>query len=259
MLTGALAFGALGLLGSVHCAGMCGGFAVTVAVASGPKRRLLLCDQILFALGKSATYVVLGLALRSVLTEAIDASGLAVLQKVLSMAAGLVLVGGGAKLMGLVLPGGRSRWGRSLMRLFTRAQGAARSLGGRAAAFGTGALTGLLPCGLSWSAFALATQVDAAVATLGLFLFGLATSPALIGVALGGRRLFGSVSRRGRIVGTRLAGALLVLFGVLTALRGGWTLEDALAGTPAPCCVNSGQEHDSHPMPQATRQVDSAQ
>ena len=49
----------------------------------------------------------------------------------------------------------------------------AENLGGFAGAFGAGMVTGYLPCGLSWGAFVLATQVEPATAAVGLFLFGL--------------------------------------------------------------------------------------
>ena len=54
-----LPFVLLGLLGSVHCAGMCGGFALGVA-AGGPRGRAL--GRLgLYALGKALTYAALGL------------------------------------------------------------------------------------------------------------------------------------------------------------------------------------------------------
>ena len=236
MLTGLSAFLILGLVGSFHCAGMCGGFAAAVALTSGPTRRRLLRDQAVFALGKALTYVVLGLALRTILHDSVHASGIALLQRGLSVFAGLVLVLGGIKLLGLLPSLQPGRATRALIGTFSRAQSAARSMGGSAGAFGAGVLTGFLPCGLSWSAFALATQVRPPVAILGLFLFGLGTSPALALTALGTKRILGW-SPKHRVLGARVAGALLILFGLMTAMRGGWTLEEALAGEPAPCCA----------------------
>lgn len=247
MLPGAVAFLVLGLVGSVHCAGMCGGFALGVAMASGPARSRLLLDQLAFVFGKALTYVVLGLALRTTLAATIDAAGISGLQRALSIAAGVVLVLGGLKLLGIGLPRASGPFVRRFIGGFARAQSAARYLGGTTGALGAGVLTGFLPCGLSWSAFALATQVDALVAAPGLFLFGLGTSPALVLTALGGRRLALLTAHR-RLRGAQLAGAALIAFGVVTALRGGWTYQDALAGTPAPCCESgdSGSEHAEH-------------
>ncbi|MFT7539149.1 MAG: sulfite exporter TauE/SafE [Gammaproteobacteria bacterium] len=236
VLTSLSAFLILGLVGSFHCAGMCGGFAAAVAMASGTTRRRLLLDQAVFAFGKALTYVVLGLALRTILHDSVHASGIALLQRGLSVFAGAVLVLGGFKLMGLIPSLGTNRLTRTLIATFSRAQSAARALGGTAGAFGAGLLTGFLPCGLSWSAFALATQVRPGVAIIGLFLFGLGTSPALALTALGARRVLGW-SPKHRIIGARVAGALLILFGLMTAMRGGWTVEEALAGELAPCCA----------------------
>lgn len=44
-----------------------------------------------------------------------------------------------------------------------------------------------IPCGLSWSAFALGAASEPGTAAIGLFLFGLGTTPALLAVAFGGR------------------------------------------------------------------------
>ncbi len=236
MLAALSTFLVLGLVGSAHCAGMCGGLAAAVAMTSGSTRRRLLLDQAVFAFGKALTYVVLGLALRTVLHDSVHASGIALLQRGLSVFAGLILVLGGCKLLGLIPSLGSGRWTRAMVGTFARAQSAARALGGTAGAFGAGMLTGFLPCGLSWSAFALATQVRPGVAIAGLFLFGLGTSPALALTALGAKRVLGW-SPRHRLLGARIAGAVLILLGLMTAARGGWTVEEALAGEPAPCCV----------------------
>ncbi len=110
-----------------------------------------------------------------------------------------------------------------------------RSLGGPMGAFGTGVLTGLLPCGLSWSAFALATQVDRPTAAAGLFLFGLGTGPALLLLGLG----WVTLQLRGRTLAIRLAGGVVILFGVLTILRGDSRpdrVELAGDGETSECC-----------------------
>lgn len=247
----ALAFLVLGLVGSAHCAGMCGGFALSVALASGPARAALVRDQVLFVLGKASTYVVLGLLLHTLLDGAVQASGLAWLQRAATVATGLVLIAAGAKLWGLratrpaaapPFPTPLGRALRAALGAASRLQSAARALGGASGAFAAGLVTGFLPCGLSWSALALATQVELAVALPGLLFFGLGTGPVLVLCGLGGERLL-HLSPARRHLGVRIAGGLLIAFGGMTLLRGGWTLDDAIAGTPAPCCPAGDAAH----------------
>ncbi len=77
-------------------------------------------------------------------------------------------------------------------------------------------LNGLLPCGLSWAAVLLAAQQPPPHAALGAFAFGLATAPGLIAVGFG-TRLAGLRSWR---LAPVVLGLVLIVFGVLTVLRG---------------------------------------
>jgi sulfite exporter TauE/SafE len=80
-----------------------------------------------------------------------------------------------------------------------------------------GAINGLLPCGLVYSALLLgATTGGALPAALGMTLFGLGTLPALVVVGVGA----GTLSARFRQVLIRIAGAVIVVAGIQLALRG---------------------------------------
>jgi len=84
-----------------------------------------------------------------------------------------------------------------------------------------GALNGLLPCGLVYSALLLAASTgEAWRGALGMALFGLGTFPALLALDLGASAL----SVRFRQGMMRLAGALMLLVGLQLALRGGAAL-----------------------------------
>ena len=242
-----LPFVLLGLLGSVHCAGMCGGFALGVA-AGGPRGRAL--GRLgLYALGKALTYAALGLlAARAAHAAHVTEGGPALAgpaaaegaPRDLAVAAGAFLVLAGLAQLGLRLPRPELAFTRALARALAPLLAAARSLGGWAAALGTGALTGLLPCGLSWSALALATQVGPGTAAAGLFAFGLATAPALAAVGWGGLLVAGR--RRGR--GLRVAAGLVLLaFGLLVALRGLLPAAPAALRSALPgCCAESAAD-----------------
>jgi hypothetical protein len=80
-----------------------------------------------------------------------------------------------------------------------------------------GALNGLLPCGLVYSALLLAATAGGPLAGgAGMAVFGLSTVPALFVVGVGA----GALSTRWRQVLLRVAGAFIVLVGVQLALRG---------------------------------------
>jgi hypothetical protein len=84
-----------------------------------------------------------------------------------------------------------------------------------------GALNGLLPCGLVYSALLVAASTGGLLmGAAGMIAFGLGTLPALLVVGVGA----GALSARVRQVFVRVAGLLIVLVGVQLMLRGlaGW-------------------------------------
>ena len=239
-----LPFALLGALGSVHCIGMCGLFAV--AAAGGPVargRRLAA-----YVAGKAATYAVLGVVVASATALTLrssHAAGLHGLQSALAWLAGGALVVSG---FGWMLVRWRGRL--PVPRFLQTAGGAARktialirTLPGTSGALGTGVLTGALPGGLSWSALLLASQHTPAQASLGMLTFGLATGPALVMTALG----WNALPVRVRALGTRFAGVLCILLGVLVIARGGLPAELAPIERVLPDCCSHGDTSTSPP------------
>lgn len=215
-------FLALGGAGFLHCAGMCGGFALAMTAGSSRGRRRLLARQASYLVGKAASYAVLGILVAAGCRWLVGAGegGLWPAARAgAAWAAGLVMVALGLAQLGVVRwPRGRAKGLRShrAAALVRRAADAMRTLPGSAGAFGTGVVNGLLPCGLSWAAIALASQGSLCASALGPFVFGLATAPALLAVGLA-PRFAARLSGRG----TRIAVALLlVAFGAATVLRG---------------------------------------
>lgn len=162
---------AVGLIGSPHCVGMCGGFAGATA-SQGPG------GFGAWSGGRIATYAVLG-ALAGVLGQALSWVGL--VGAVLSFAMLLWLA---ARIAGLVPAAsfGRSVAHGHLGALIQRAR--------RAGPFVFGMATALLPCGLVYAALALpivsASPINGALA---MTAFGLGTSPLLAAVGFGAWRL----------------------------------------------------------------------
>ena len=181
-----------GLLGSVHCIGMCGAFAASCTRAPG--------GLAAWHLGRILTYTGLGAA-AGALGSLIPGP-----PWVPGAVAALLLVWFALALAGLVpeprlLPPALSRAG-------SRAAATPRA----GAQFLFGLVNGLLPCGLVYSALALAIAADRPTAgALAMLAFGVGTLPALSVAALGLRRaIMTSLWRR------RLFAVLLLAVGLRT-------------------------------------------
>lgn len=190
-----------GLLGSVHCIGMCGAFAASCARAPGGLPA--------WHAGRVGTYVLLG-ALAGSLGRVLP--GPAWLPAAIASA---LLVWFALALAGLapepkLVPSG-------LVRLGARAAGRPAA----AAQLLFGVANGFLPCGLVYSALsipvALASPVDGALAMLA---FGIGTLPALSLAALGLRRALTATLWRRR------------LFAALVLAAGMWAIWARASGSP---------------------------
>lgn len=160
-----------GLVGSPHCVGMCGGFAVA-AGARGPAGALA------WTLGRLSTYAALG-ALAGAAGQALPGP-----TWVGTVVAAGFLVWFAAKLAGLV---GDVRFRVPLLAAAGRRLAGRADLPGR---FAFGAVNGLLPCGLVYAALAFPVASGSAIAgAAAMVAFGLGTAPALGFAATGLRRL----------------------------------------------------------------------
>jgi uncharacterized protein len=201
-----------GLLGGVHCAGMCGG--IVSALASGPRTTgtawlIHLC----YNLGRIASYMVAGAVAGTVGSLGLMLDGLLPVQIVLYAAANLVLIGLGLYLAGIHGPVSRlERLGSrfwSLLKPFTRRFLPANS---PAKALALGMLWGWLPCGLVYTMLFTALISGNALSGAAVMLaFGLGTLPNLMVAAalLHGPRAW-LASRPART----LSGAVVLGFGV---------------------------------------------
>jgi sulfite exporter TauE/SafE len=197
----ALALGA-GLLGGVHCAGMCGGF-VLVAATSGRRGWL-------FHVGRLLGYAVLG-ALAGLLGHTLDLGGTALgLHRLRFLAAAALLLLFGLGFLGLV----PRRWLEPGSGPVVRLLGAVRRSGGASGWLLLGLPIGLLPCGLLYPMYALAAGSGSATdGALLLVAFGLGTLPVLGSVSFVFARLQLPARQR-----------LLRAVGVLMLAMAGWML-----------------------------------
>lgn len=169
----------LGLLGSLHCIGMCGPIALSLPVHKGSWSQRLF-SILLYNAGRVATYALMGMLFGS-LGSAFAVAGL---QQVVSVALGSLI------LLFLILPSRylqSFRAGNFLYRITASVKASfAKQLGqrGNGTLFVIGLLNGLLPCGLVYMAIAGAIA-SARIFDGALFmaLFGAGTVPAMMAVA----------------------------------------------------------------------------
>ncbi len=210
----------LGLLGSGHCIGMCGPFALAVSAGSA-NATTMIARQVAYQIGKATSYLFIGLVLLTV-TDLVDARDpLWRIQDVLAAFTGTVMIAAGlAYALEWRLPPTLASWwqGSALcgaMSVLWRSPSLWKSLL-------IGWLNGFLPCGLSLTAILYLVnygKIEAVVA--GSYVFGLGTLPGLLLLAFAGRKI--SLNSRRWLL--RATGVALIVFGVLTVLRGNPAVE----------------------------------
>lgn len=206
----------IGLLGSAHCVGMCGGISasLSMAVPVGPGFRLRQSALILtFNIGRISSYVLIATLLAVVSTTAVDTW--ATLGPILRTLAGSLLI-----VMGLSLGQwwqgihhierlGAPLWQRlaPVTRRFVPVTGASQALC-------LGLVWGWLPCGLIYSTLGWAVlQPTVGSAALTMLCFGLGTLPSMLATGFAASAI---QSLRTHLGFRRLTGALMVLFGIWT-------------------------------------------
>ena len=202
-----LLFFVIGFVGSGHCIGMCGPFVMGYTQSENNH----WSAHFLYGVGRSTTYGILGL-LVSVFGQ--------VLQAVIGFRALLLIVAGilmvylalaELKLFKIALPSiqNGSSYQRVIQRLFNQTRWYRT--------YALGLVLGLIPCGLTAIALSFALTQSPFIATVGMFLFGLGTMPAMVGFGLLIQRL-----KFPRL--QRYMAMLMVLFGGLTIWLGTYRL-----------------------------------
>jgi sulfite exporter TauE/SafE len=207
-----------GLLGSAHCVGMCGGFAVTIGLG-GRGLSTNLLRQITYTSGRILTYGFLGVAAGYAgLWLSLRAGTLVNVQAGLSILAGGLLMIQGMLALGVlprrILPaisgGGTPCLAGTFAGPFLTAPGWSNVLI-------AGVLTGFLPCGLVYGFLTLASSSASVLhGLLTMCAFGAGTAPIMILTGAGGS-LLSHASRRQLL---RVSAICVLLTGVVSVARG---------------------------------------
>ncbi|MFN3586124.1 MAG: sulfite exporter TauE/SafE family protein [Moraxellaceae bacterium] len=206
-----------GLLGGTHCIGMCGGISAALSFALPAHERSgrrLFFWQLAYNAGRLASYALLGV-LVGVLGQQLVAplTGLMWLR----LLAGLLMVAMGLYLAGWWLGLARlERLGGGLWQRLAPLRQRLLPVDTLPKAVATGMAWGLLPCGLVYSALALAlARGDALMSGATMLAFGLGTLPFLLITGTLAGRLRQFLQRRAV---RQVAGLLVMAFGLWTAL-----------------------------------------
>ena len=203
----------MGLVGSVHCIGMCGPLVMAIPISHQSNFQKWV-SILLYHFGKISSYSVLGILL-GLFGSSLPLFGV---QENLSIVIGSIML-----LYVLYVFVIKSKWGIPFLKsnilytLIIKKMGALFKSKNSSSFYLIGFLNGLLPCGMIYVALtsAIATQSVLQGGMIMAF-FGLGTMPALIMVAIGGQYM-------DRTVRTKLQSLLPVFIfsmGILLILRG---------------------------------------
>jgi sulfite exporter TauE/SafE len=202
----------LGLVGSVHCLGMCGPIVLVLPGAAREGWRFIV-GRVLYSVGRAITYAFMGLIV-GMIGQSIALAGY---QRWLGIVAGALMV------LSVLLPAVGMR--RILpAKHFDRILGALKSRLGRmlgdsstSSLFVIGLLNGFLPCGLVYMALAGSLAMASAPGGAAyMFLFGMGTLPMMFAASFAGGLITGEARRKI----TKLIPAGVVILGLLFILRG---------------------------------------
>jgi sulfite exporter TauE/SafE len=220
---------ALGLLGSLHCAAMCGPLLLALPVPAGGAGRFV-AGRVVYQIGRVTTYCLLGVV-AGMIGKSIFVFGL---QRGLSVALGVAILAGFFLSKKIAVSA-------TVVRLVARLKSAMstqlRQRGFRALAL-LGMLNGLLPCGLVYVALAGAvSRGGLAGGVIYMACFGLGTLPTMLGIGLFGKAFPASLRLKLRAAipaGVCLVAGLLILRGMALGIP--YVSPALVAGAPA-CCA----------------------
>lgn len=203
----------LGLLGSVHCVGMCG--PIALALSRHKSRQHLVFERLSYHLGRAVTYAALGTVAGLMGQSLIYVIGyqiyISVLLGVFLILTGLLAANPEQFIARLPLVGGIFGQLRGWMAGYLQGgQGLSRH-------FSLGLLNGFLPCGLVYLGLTGAMATGQALSgTAYMFAFGMGTLPLMLAVTLLGKYMGDGMKDFVR----RLYPVLFIALGIFLIIRG---------------------------------------
>jgi len=213
----------MGLLGSTHCAGMCGGIVSALSLSIAPEQRnssaRLSGILILYNIGRILSYTIAGWLIASLGSSAADLGsgielrrGFVLLSALVMIALGLYLTGWWSGAILAIEKVGALVWSRisplanSFIPLRTMPQ-----------ALIAGMLWGWLPCGLVYTALIWTLSASSSLeGALIMATFGVGTLPAMLSLGYISKTVIAQLQRRWV---RQLTGTVVIGFGVMQLLQ----------------------------------------
>lgn len=203
---------ALGLMGSFHCAGMCGPIAIALPLHGNTVPQKIFGGT-LYNLGRTITYGIMG-ALFGLLGQGMEMLGF---QQKISVLMGTLMI---VSVLFPVLFKNQYSLDKSMFSFVGKLKksiGNLISIRSFSSLFFIGMLNGLLPCGLVYMAIAGAIGTgNSGQGTLYMILFGLGTIPMLLTISIAGNIMSQAIRKKIN----KLIPVLVVVVGLLFILRG---------------------------------------
>jgi len=216
------------VLGSAHCAGMCGGLALAASGPMGAKDGSRTMRQAGYHVGRLVSYAVVG-AIAGLVGAAVDDAGTLVgVQRVAAIVAGSMIALMGviaiARAVGLRVPAASVPM--PMVRMAQRVHAATIRLPPNARGLPLGLATPLLPCGWLYAFAAIAAaSASLVLGVMVMAAFWLGTVPAVVIASNGARIAFARLGRAAPIV----AGIAMIAVGLHAALVRGGAAERAMS------------------------------
>jgi sulfite exporter TauE/SafE len=209
----------LGLAGSLHCAGICGGIASTLLMATSPGAAKSGAAALLkIQLGRALSYTICGALVGgsgAAFAHLVDLSGM---QVVLRALAACMLIWSGCSVAGMVH--GFSAFDRVLVHLANAARPPWLMPSARTRPIVMGVIWGFAPCGMVYAALLNATMTATASGGAEFMAgFGLATIPAVASAAYGVSALVGLGRSTSRATLRRVLGGAITALGIVSLVE----------------------------------------
>ena len=228
----------IGLLGSLHCIGMCGGLVTAITIS---REKVWWPGLIGYQLARISSYMLLGALIATIGITLHGDSDLQSVQVWLGYFAAAIMVLFALNLGGW-LPDPLSRFTAGIMRVTGLSHWSRRA--NEQDKFTpwlmVGMLNGLLPCGLVYAALALSLTASTPIeGALVMFAFGLGTLPAMLATPY----LIRTIAPQLRGTLLKIAAIALIILAIFTASR------NLLHGDHNHAASGNTQPHAGHVMP----------
>jgi len=201
----------IGLLGSLHCIGMCGPIALAIPIG-GKVGMSRWTNIIAYNIGRATTYSLLG-AMMGIVGHSFSLFGW---QQIISVASGIfiILLLIKSKWSGYTIPFLDKIFFSTIKKAMQSFLSPGTGISGR---FLLGMLNGLLPCGLVYIALASALSLSSmTLSAMYMFLFGIGTLPAMFSISFFQQPVLSFLKGKGKYI----INTFVLFMAVLLIVRG---------------------------------------